>query len=102
MVTFALIISILGLIFVPLSPLTIISSLLLLKLLNKLDSENILSKKKLFASMVITIVIGLICTMVAYMLPYSGYYPVVVRRLFESVGVINIFFITKIFITKNL
>lgn len=95
MVAFAFTINILGLLFVPLSPLTIISILLLYK---KLDYEKMISKKKLFVRAIITIVIVLICIMIARKLPYSSYYSDIVRRFCESVGVISMYYITTFII----
>lgn len=60
-----------------------------------------LSKKNCITGFVVTVTIGVACVILAYSLPYHDYYPSIVRRLCEMIGVINIYFATNMFITKK-
>ena len=97
MVVFLIII--VGMLFVPLSPLVFISSILTMKLCGAYY-EYLTSNKKIIYSLAITIVIGVTCVLIAHALPYNNFYPVAFRRFCETIGVINIYFVTKIFFTK--
>lgn len=81
--------------FGPLSPLVFLSTLLLIKY----DSD-LISKRNRVISFLITAIIGSLCVILAYKLPYYDYYPRIVRRLCESIGVINLYFATSIVLTK--
>lgn len=94
-------ISILGLVFSPLSPLIIMSSILLMKLYRESDFEYLLAKEKIFLSLLLTITITVGAVLLAHVLPYNRFYPMIFRRFCETVGVINIYFMTKIFVTKK-
>ena len=90
--------SIIGLIFIPLSPLVIMSSILSIKSYRESDVKYLLSKEKI---LLMTITITVVCVLLAYVLPYNSFYPTIIRRFCEMAGVINIYFAIKIFITKN-
>lgn len=93
--------SIVGLIFIPLSPLVIMSSILSIKSYRESDVKYLLSKEKILLSLLMTITITVVCVLLAYVLPYNSFYPTIFRRFCEMAGVINIYFAIKIFITKN-
>lgn len=79
-----------------LSPLVFLSTLLLVKY----DSGDMISKRNRLLSFLVAVVIGSLCVILAYKLPYYDYYPRIVRRLCESIGVINLYFATSIVLTK--
>ena len=93
--------SIVALIFIPLSPLVIMSSILSIKSYRESDFKYLLSKEKILSSLLMTITITVVCVLLAYALPYNSFYPMIFRRFCEMAGVINIYFAIKIFITKN-
>ena len=93
--------SIVALIFIPLSPLVIMSSILSIKSYRESDVKYLLSKEKILSSLLMTITITVVCVLLAYALPYNSFYPMIFRRFCEMAGVINIYFAIKIFITKN-
>lgn len=89
-------INIVAMLFGPLSPLVLVSILLLIKY----DSGDLISKRNRLISFLITAIIGSLCVILAYKLPYYDYYPRIVRRLCESIEVINLYFATSIVLTK--
>lgn len=91
----SIIITIVAMLFGILSPLVFLSTLLLIKY----DSD-LISKRNRVISFLITAIIGSLCVILAYKLPYYDYYPRIVRRLCESIGVINLYFTTSIVLTK--
>lgn len=100
-ITIIMAINIVALLFVPLSPLVFLSTLLMAKKYKKNDYGDLLSKKNRIVSFVVTVAIGGACVMLAYILPYHEYYPNFIRRLCETIGTINIYFAINIFITKK-
>ena len=100
-ITIIMAINIVALLFVPLSPLVFLSTLLMAKKYKKNDYGDLLSKKNRIVSFVVTVAIGGACVMLAYILPYHEYYPNIIRRLCETIGTINIYFAINIFITKK-
>ena len=100
-ITIIMAINIVALLFVPLSPIVFLSSLLIAKKYKKNDYGDLLSKKNRIVSFVVTVAIGGACVVLAYILPYHEYYPNIIRRLCETIGTINIYFAINIFITKK-
>ncbi|AVM47437.1 MAG: hypothetical protein M3I20_01590 [Mogibacterium diversum] len=100
-ITIIMAINIVALLFVPLSPLVFLSTLLMAKKYKKNDYGDLLSKKNRIVSFVVTVAIGGACVVLAYILPYHEYYPNIIRRLCETIGTINIYFAINIFITKK-
>ena len=100
-ITIIMAINIVALLFVPLSPLVFLSTLLMAKKYKKNDYGDLLSKKNRIVSFVVTVAIGGACVVLAYILPYHEYYPNIIRRLCEAIGAINVYFAINIFITKN-
>ena len=100
-ITIIMAIKIVALLFVPLSPLVFLSTLLMAKKYKKNDYGDLLSKKNRIVSFVVTVAIGGACVVLAYILPYHEYYPNIIRRLCETIGTINIYFAINIFITKK-
>lgn len=100
-ITIIMAINIVALLFVPLSPMVFLSSLLMAKKYKKNDYGDLLSKKNRIVSFVVTVAIGGACVVLAYILPYHEYYPNIIRRLCETIGTINIYFAINIFITKK-
>ena len=94
-------INMVALLFVPFSPLVVLSTLLMAKKYKKNDYGDLLSKKNRIVSFVVTVAIGGACVVLAYILPYHKYYPNIIRRLCETIGTINIYFAINIFITKK-
>lgn len=94
-------INIVALLFVPLSPLVFLSALLIAKKYKKNDYGDLLSNNNRIVSFVVTVAIGIVCVVLAYELPYHEYYPSFFRRFCESIGTINIYFATNIFIKKK-
>lgn len=92
-------INIVAMLFGPLSPLVLVSTLLLIKY-DRNDTGDLISKRNRVVSFLITAIIGSLCVILAYKLPYYDYYPRIVRRLCESIGVINLYFTTSIVLTK--
>ena len=100
-ITIIMAINIVALLFVPLSPMVFLSTLLMAKKYKKNDYGDLLSKKNRIVSFVVTVAIGGACVMLAYILPYHEYSPHFIRRLCETIGTINIYFAINIFITKK-
>ena len=100
-ITIIMAINMVALLFVPLSPLVFLSTLLMAKKYKKNDYGDLLSKKNRIVSFVVTVAIGGACVVLAYILPYHEYYPNIIRRLCETIGTINIYFAINIFITKK-
>ena len=100
-ITIIMAINIVALLFVPLSPLVFLSTLLMAKKYKKNDYGDLLSKKNRIVSFVVTVAIGGACVVLAYILPYHEYYPNIIRRLCETIGTINTYFAINIFITKK-
>ena len=100
-ITIIMAINIVALLFVPLSPLVFLSTLLMAKKYKKNDYGDLLSKKNRIVSFVVTVAIGGACVVLAYILPYHEYYTNIIRRLCETIGTINIYFAINIFITKK-
>ena len=100
-ITIIMAINIVALLFVPLSPMVFLSTLLMEKKYKKNDYGDLLSKKNRIVSFVATVAIGGACVVLAYILPYHEYYPNIIRRLCEAIGAINVYFAINIFITKK-
>lgn len=89
-----------ALIFIPLSPLVILATALLIKFFENNDYAALLSKKGNLISFLITVVVVMMCLLVANALPYTDYYSAFFKRLCVTFGVVNIYFITKVIVIK--
>jgi hypothetical protein len=97
---FAMAINILAMLFGPLSPLVLVSTLLVI-MYERNDTGDSVSKRNRIISFLITAIIGSLCVIFAYHLPYHDYYPNTVRGFCESIGAINLYFTTSNIMTKS-
>lgn len=90
-----------GLSFVPLSPLVILANILLIREYKNSDYERLLYQDKKLVSFIMISILGIICIIVSCHLPYRYFYPNIIRRLCEVIGTINFYFVIKKIVTKN-
>lgn len=91
--------SILAMLFGPLSPLVLLSSLALI-IYERNNLFGVVSTKNRIISFLIAVVVGCICVILSYKLPYHDYYSGNNRRFFEAIGTINLYFTSNILLIK--